>query len=77
MQQSALLLQLLPVDEKSDRQLLEPHTRPLPQWLSLSQSPPPRLQGEELEQQLQPVEGTPLQVGATVGPRVVVAGVAK
>ena len=72
-QQSALELQLLPVDEKSLLQLLLPHTRFPEQCESVSQSPPPEEQGEEVEQQLQPVEGTPLHApGAAVGPGVVV-----
>ena len=74
MQQSAAELHWLPVEEKSFRQLLFPQVKPLAHSESLSQSPPPVLQGDELEQQLQPVVGTPLQLGATVGPGVVVVG---
>lgn len=50
---------MLPEDEKSFRQLLLPQVKPLAQWESKSQSPPPTLQGEDVEQQLQSVDGTP------------------
>lgn len=60
MQQSAAEDQLLPLDEKSLRQLFVPHVILPKQSESLSQSPPPTLQGELLEQQLQSVIGTPL-----------------
>ena len=59
-QQSAVEAQLLPDDEKSARQLSLPHLRLPAQWESRSQSPPPSLHGLEVEQQLQPVDGTPL-----------------
>ena len=60
-QQSAVLAQLLPDDEKSLLQLLRPHVRLPEQWESRSQSPPPTLHGLEVEQQLQSVDGTPSQ----------------
>ena len=60
MQQSATEDQLLPLDEKSLRQLSLPHVILPKQSESLSQSPPPTSQGELLEQQLQSVIGTPL-----------------
>ena len=70
-QQSALLAQLLPDDEKSLRQLLLPQVRDPLQCESRSQSPPPTLHWFEFEQQLQPVVGTPLHCvgegGAVVG----------
>jgi len=39
--------------------LLSPHVRPLAHWLSASQSPPPKLHGLEVEQQLKSVVGLP------------------
>ena len=70
-QQSALLAQLLPDDEKSLRQLLFPQVKDPLQCESRSQSPPPALHWFEFEQQLQPVDGTPLHCvgegGAVVG----------
>ena len=60
MQQSALDGQSLPLDEKSPRQLLSPHTRSPVQSESKSQSPPPTLHGLEDLQQLQSGLGTPL-----------------
>ena len=48
--------------------MLLPHVRPLAQWLSLSQSPPPKLQGLAVEQQFQSVVGLPSHVdGGGVG----------
>ena len=67
MQQSADLAQLLPVDEKSFLQLLRPHLRFPAQWESLSQSPPPTLQGLEGEQHPQFVLGTPLHKPGCAG----------
>ena len=64
MQQSATEDQLLPLDEKSLRQLSLPHVILPKQSESLSQSPPPTSQGELLEQQLQSVIGTPLHCPA-------------
>ena len=55
-------------------QLLLPHTRPLAQWLSKSQSPWPALHWLVDVQHSQLVDGTPSQFGATVGPGVVVVG---
>ena len=62
MQQSARLSQLLPLDEKSLRQLSVPHVRDPAQSESLSQSPPPTLHGLADEQQLQSVLGIPAHV---------------
>jgi hypothetical protein len=58
-QQSADPLQL--PDGKSFIQLSVPQLRFPAHSESLSQSPPPTLHGLELEQQDQPVEGTPSQ----------------
>ena len=55
-------------------QLLLPHTRPLAQWLSKSQSPWPALHWLVDVQHSQLVDGIPSQFGATVGPGVVVVG---
>ena len=70
-QQSAALLQLLPEDEKSAKQLFVPHVRLPAQSESVSQSPPPTLHGLAVVQQLQSVEGTPSHCpaggGAAVG----------
>ena len=59
MQQSAIELQLLPVEEKSFKQLSIPHLRFLLQSESRSQSPCPTSQGVMLVQQLASVTGTP------------------
>ena len=56
-----------------DWQLLFPQTRPLAQWLSLSQSPCPAVHWFDDEQHDQSVDGIPSQLGAMVGPGVVVA----
>ena len=72
-QQSALLAQLLPVDEKSVLQLLFPQVKLPAQCESKSQSPPPLLHWLAAEQQLQSVKGTPLHCPA--GGAVVVAAV--
>jgi hypothetical protein len=77
-QQSELLAQLLPVDEKSVLQLLVPQVKLPAQCESKSQSPPPLLHWLAAEQQLQSVNGTPLHcpaggavvVGAVVPPEV-------
>jgi hypothetical protein len=77
-QQSELLAQLLPVDEKSVLQLLFPQVKLPAQCESKSQSPPPLLHWLEAEQQLQSVVGTPLHcpaggamvVGVVVPPEV-------
>ena len=68
-QQSADTAQLLPVDEWSALQLSNPQVRLPAQSESRSQSPPPRLHGLALVQQLQSVEGFPSQDpgGDTVG----------
>ena len=71
-QQSALLAQLLPVDEKSVLQLLLPQVKLPAQCESKSQSPPPLLHWLEAEQQLQSVDGTPSHCPA--GGAIVVAG---
>ena len=60
-QQSALLAQLLPSDEKSLWQLSFPQVKLPAQSESASQSPSPILHCLEDEQQLQSVVGTPLQ----------------
>ena len=70
MQQSADPLQL--PDGKSFIQLSVPQLRFPAHSESLSQSPPPKLHGLELEQQAQSIEGIPLQ---PFGGGVVVAAV--
>ena len=59
-QQSALLAQLLPDNEKSVLQLLLPQVKLPAQCESTSQSPPPTLHWLVSEQQLQSVLGIPL-----------------
>ena len=59
-----------------DWQLFDPQTRPLAHWLSISQSPWPAVHWLLDVQHDQSVDGIPSQLGATVGPGVVVGGAA-
>ena len=61
-QQSAPISQLLPLEEKSLKQLSAPQTKSPSHCESSSQSPPPSRQGKASEQQFQSVEGFPLQL---------------